>query len=105
MSLFYNRQKNRIDWISDGTLDANGAVLWKSVNFGLINVVGLESSLRFDFYMLMPSQRFFKQFGIAYCYLNQNEEEHNGVTSKYVLEYVKNKMVADLQLIYGETLT
>ena len=97
-SLFYNRQKNRIDWISDGTLDANGAVLWKSVNFGLINVVGLESSLRFDFYMLMPSQRFFKQFGIAYCYLNQNEEEHNGVTSKYVLEYVKNKMVADLQL-------
>ena len=97
-SIFYNRQKNRIDWISDGTLDANGAVLWKSVNFGLINVVGLESSLRFDFYMLMPSQRFFKQFGIAYCYLNQNEEEHNGVTSKYVLEYVKNKMVADLQL-------
>ena len=97
-SVFYNRQKNLIDWISDGTLDANGATLWKSVNFGRINVVGIEASLRFDFRALMPSQRFLKHFGIAYCYLNQNEKEHKGITSKYVLEYVKNKMVADLQL-------
>ena len=97
-SIFYNRQKNLIDWISDGTLDANGATLWKSVNFGRINVVGIEASLRFDFRALMPSQRFLKHFGIAYCYLNQNEKEHKGITSKYVLEYVKNKMVADLQL-------
>ena len=97
-SIFYNQQKNLIDWISDGTLDANGATLWKSVNFGRINVVGIEASLRFDCRTLMPSQRFLKQFSLAYCYLNQNEKEHKGITSKYVLEYVKNKMVANLQL-------
>ena len=97
-SFFYHNQKNLIDWISDGTLDANGSTLWKSVNFGRINLLGAETSLNFDFYTLIPSQRFLKQFGIAYCYLNQNEQEHNGITSKYVLEYVKNKMVADLQL-------
>ncbi|GAB6976214.1 TonB-dependent receptor plug domain-containing protein [Prevotella falsenii] len=97
-SIFYNHQKNLIDWISDGTLDANGATLWQSVNFGRINVVGVEASLSFDFRALMPSQRFLKQFSLAYCYLNQNEKEHAGITSKYVLEYVKNKMVADLQL-------
>lgn len=97
-SIFYNQQKNLIDWISDGTLDANGSPLWKSVNFGRINVVGVEASLRFDCHTLMPSQRFLKQFSLAYCYLNQNEKEHKGITSKYVLEYVKNKMVANLQL-------
>ncbi|MGP1472816.1 MAG: TonB-dependent receptor plug domain-containing protein [Prevotella intermedia] len=97
-SIFYNQQKNLIDWISDGTLDANGSPLWKSVNFGRINIVGVEASLRFDCHTLMPSQRFLKQFSLAYCYLNQNEKEHKGITSKYVLEYVKNKMVANLQL-------
>ena len=97
-SIFYNQQKNLIDWISDGTLDANGSPLWKSVNFGRINVVGVEASLSFDCRTLMPSQRFLKQFSLAYCYLNQNEKEHKGITSKYVLEYVKNKMVANLQL-------
>ena len=97
-SIFYNQQTNLIDWISDGTLDANGSPLWKSVNFGRINVVGVEASLSFDCHTLMPSQRFLKQFSLAYCYLNQNEKEHKGITSKYVLEYVKNKMVANLQL-------
>ena len=97
-SIFYNQQKNLIDWISDGTLDANGSPLWKSVNFGRINVVGVEASLSFDCRTLMPSQHFLKQFSLAYCYLNQNEKEHKGITSKYVLEYVKNKMVANLQL-------
>ena len=97
-SIFYNQQKNLIDWISDGTLDANGSPLWKSVNFGRINVVGVEASLSFDCRTLMPSQRFLKRFSLAYCYLNQNEKEHKGITSKYVLEYVKNKMVANLQL-------
>ena len=97
-SIFYNHQKNLIDWISDGTLDANGSPLWKSVNFGRINVVGVEASLSFDCRTLMPSQRFLKLFSLAYCYLNQNEKEHKGITSKYVLEYVKNKMVANLQL-------
>lgn len=97
-SIFYNQQENLIDWISDGTLDANGSPLWESVNFGRINVVGVEASLSFDCRTLMPSQRFLKQFSLAYCYLNQNEKEHKGITSKYVLEYVKNKMVANLQL-------
>ncbi|PDP83438.1 TonB-dependent receptor [Prevotella intermedia] len=103
-SIFYNQQKNLIDWISDGTLDANGSPLWKSVNFGRINVVGVEASLSFDCRTLMPSQRFLKQFSLAYCYLNQNEKEHKGITSKYVLEYVKNKMVANLQLNLWRTL-
>ena len=70
-SVYWNNHKNLIDWISDGTLDANGAVLWKSVNFGKIKHFGTEASLDFDLYQLLPSQRFFKKFGVAYSYITR----------------------------------
>lgn len=97
-SIFYNHQKNLIDWISDGTLDENKATLWKSVNFGHINTLGLEASLAFNFRQMFPSMRTLKTLSMAYCYLNQHENEHEGIVSKYVLEYLKHKFVADLQI-------
>ncbi|MDR0185232.1 TonB-dependent receptor [Prevotella brunnea] len=97
-SIFYNHQKNLIDWISDGTLDENGAVLWKSVNFGKINTLGIEASIDVNMLNLIPSQHIIKKVGIAYSFLNQNEKEHEGLVSKYVLEYLKNKLCANMQL-------
>ena len=96
-SVFYNRHKNLIDWINDGTLDENGAALWQSVNFGEINAVGAEASLEFDFLNLIPSQRFLRKLTLAYSYLNQDEKEHEGIVSQYSLEYLKNKFVAGAQ--------
>lgn len=96
-SIFYNHQKNLIDWISDGTLDENGAVLWKSVNFGKINTLGIEASIDVNMLNLIPSQHIIKKVGIAYSFLNQNEKEHEGLVSKYVLEYLKNKLCANMQ--------
>lgn len=97
-SIFYNHHRNLIDWISDGTLDENGAILWKSVNFGEINTMGVEASLDFNFLNILPSQHIVKKLGLAYCYLNQSEQEHDNIVSKYALEYLKNKFVANLQL-------
>ena len=42
-SLYWNHHRNLIDWISDGTKDANGALVWKSMNFGTINDFGLHT--------------------------------------------------------------
>lgn len=94
-SVFHNHHKNLIDWISDGTTDADGSLLWKSVNFGAINATGFEAALRFDFDRLLPAQRVLKSLGMSYCYINQSEEEHAGIRSLYALEYLKNKFVAD----------
>ena len=97
-SVFYNHHRNLIDWISDGTLDENGAILWKSVNFGKINTVGFEAKLDFNLLNILPSQHFFKKLGMAYSYLNQSEKGHDGIVSKYALEYLKNKFVANLEM-------
>ena len=97
-SLYWNHHKNLIDWINDGTLDANGAPLWKSVNFGTINDFGAEMALDFNLLQLIPSQRFFKKFGVAYSYINQDKTEQAGIVSKYALEYLKNKVVSNLQM-------
>ena len=97
-SVYWNNHKNLIDWISDGTLDADGAVIWKSVNFGKIKHFGTEASLDFDLYQLLPSQKFFKKFGLAYSYIHQKKVDNQGYVSKYALEYLKNKFVSNLQL-------
>ena len=97
-SLYWNHHKNLIDWINDGTLDASGAPLWKSVNFGTINDFGAEMALDFNLLQLLPSQRFFKKFGVAYSYINQDKTEQAGIVSKYSLEYLKNKVVSNLQM-------
>ncbi len=97
-SIFCNRHKNLIDWINDGTLDAQGAPLWKSVNFGHINTLGVEASLAIDVRRLFPAQHFVKQLEVAYTYLNQHENEHAGIVSKYALEYLKNKLTTHLAL-------
>lgn len=97
-SIFFNHHKNLIDWISDGTLDESGATLWKSVNFGKINAIGVEANVDFNFLHLIPSQHVVKKLSLGYAYLHQNEKEHEGIVSKYALEYLKNKFVANLQL-------
>lgn len=97
-SVFYNHHKNLIDWINDGTLDENGAALWKSVNFGKINTVGAEASVALDFLRIIPSQHFLKSISVAYCWMNQNEKEYSGIVSQYSLEYLKNKVTGDAEM-------
>lgn len=97
-SLYWNCHKNLIDWISDGTLDADGAVLWKSVNFGKIKDFGAEASFDVNLRQLFPSQKVFRKFGVAYSYINQKKVDEEGNLSKYALEYLKNKLVSNLQL-------
>ena len=97
-SLYWNNYKNLIDWVSDGTLDAQGAVVWKSVNFGKIKNLGTEVSFDFNLHQLLPSQRFFKKFGVAYSFIHQDKVKEEGYISKYALEYLKNKVVSNLQL-------
>ncbi|MCR5076917.1 MAG: TonB-dependent receptor [Prevotella sp.] len=97
-SIYWNHHKNLIDWVSDGALDADGSLLWKSVNFGKINDLGAEASLSLDLRRILPSQHLFKKFSIAYSYIHQDKAEEAGIVSKYSLEYLKNKLVSNLQL-------
>lgn len=98
LSTFYNHYTNLIDWIQDGTKDENGNLISKSVNFGKINAYGFEGAMVFDFQQLFPTQHVLRSFTTSYSYIQQNEEKENGITSNYVLEYLKHKWVSRLSL-------
>lgn len=98
ISYFHNRHTNLIDWISDGERDENGSILWKSVNFGKIDDNGIEAGVELNLLNLLPAQRVLKSISMEWCWMDQNEDEHEGITSQYSLEYLKNKMVAGLSL-------
>ncbi|MCI2087684.1 MAG: TonB-dependent receptor [Prevotella sp.] len=97
-SIYNNHYKNLIDWIYDGSKDESGSPVWKSVNFGKINSLGVETSLDFDFLQLIPDQHFLQNFQLSYSYINQTKHERTGIQSIYALEYLKNKLVTDVEL-------
>ncbi|MGI6222442.1 MAG: TonB-dependent receptor [Prevotella sp.] len=93
-SLFYNHYKNLIDWINDGSTDESGQEYWQSVNFGKINALGVEANVALDFRVLLPHQKFLKSFSAGWCWINQEQDEEEGIISKYALEYLRNKLTA-----------
>lgn len=97
VSGFHNQYTNLIDWIDDGTVDEEGTVVWKSVNFGKIKAWGVEASLKVDMRTLIPHQRWLKGLSACYCYMSQDHQEQAGIRSLYVLEYLRHKFTASLQ--------
>ena len=103
LSLFYNRHKNLIDWIRH-TTDGEDAP-WESVNFGRINAFGIETAVSLGLRRLLPGQHFLRKAGVAWCYIHQNQQETDGIQSRYALEYLRNKLTADLQMTLWRNLT
>lgn len=95
-SVFHNHHTNLIDWIDNGKKDTDGKDLWQSVNFGKINALGVEAMANFDLRQLMPRQVLLRRLEVSYCYIDQHQNEHEGIKSLYALEYLKNKLVTTL---------
>lgn len=95
VALFHNRMTNLIDWIIDNNADS--AVL-TTTNFGHITSVGVESNICFNFRHLLPTQHFLKKLDISYAYIYQDQKKYEGIVSQYVLEYLRHKLTANLQL-------
>lgn len=94
-SVYYNHMKNLIDWIVDRR--ASKPML-TTMNFGQINSLGAEMALGLDIYKLWPGQRLLRHFDVNYAYLHQHQKQFDGIVSRYVLEYLKHKLTARLQL-------
>lgn len=95
-SVYYNHMKNLIDWIRD--LNSGNAQELKSVNFGTINALGIEAAVDIEFKHLIPSQHVLDHLTLAYSYISQDKSAEEGIQSRYVLEYLKHKLVANLRL-------
>lgn len=96
VSIYAQHCKNLIDWVRD--TDGDEETLWRSVNFTKVNGIGAEASVDIDLQALLPRQRVLKEFNVAYTYMNQSKKEHAGMQSRYTLEYLRHKFVADIQM-------
>lgn len=94
-NVFFNHYTNLIDWIIDEKADS--AVL-TTTNFGKINAIGVEANINLNFSELLPNQHFLKKLTLQYAYLNQDQKQYDGITSRYVLEYLRHKLVANIQM-------
>ena len=95
VSGYHNHMKNLIDWIVDKNAETQTLT---TTNFGVINSVGVEANIDFDLLKLITGQRIFKKLNIAYAYAHQDQKKYEGIVSQYVLEYLRNKFVANLQM-------
>ena len=95
-SVYHNNWKNMIDWIRN-TADGPDAP-WQSVNFTEVKATGFQAQLTLNFRQIVPTQRILKSFNASYNYLFQNKDIDSSVESKYSLEYLRHKLVANLQL-------
>lgn len=95
LSVYHNRCRNLIDWIRR-TNDADAP--WESVNFTRVNALGLETALTLNFQELLPLQNVLRKINLAYNYIDQDKEETEGIQSQYSLEYLRHKLVCNLQM-------
>ncbi|HEY9551173.1 MAG TPA: TonB-dependent receptor [Prevotella sp.] len=96
ISVYYNHCRNLIDWIRDATKGPNAD--WQSVNFGTINSTGFEIKWRFNFARILPSQQLLRSIDVGYHYIDQSKNNEPGLQSRYVLEYLRHKVVANMRL-------
>lgn len=90
LSLFTRLGHNMIDWVRQP-----GETIWFAKNITTLNTSGVEVSARIDPARLFGKELFIRSFDISYGYLAQNKESGNYI-SKYLLDYLKNKIVISL---------
>ena len=95
LSVYRHHCKNLIDWIRrSDDVDAP----WESVNFTEVNATGVEATLALNLQEMMPAQHILKSLQVAYSYIDQDKVETDGIQSQYTLEYLRHKLVAQLQV-------
>lgn len=95
-TLWHHHGKNMIDWIMDTT--KGDEAVWQSVNHTKINSLGVELKADMNLQQFIPTQQLFKRFGICYSFIDQDKEQDPGIVSQYALEYLRHKLVTNLQL-------
>ena len=94
-AVYYNRHRNTIDWVR--RTDEGEEAVWQSVNFTKINALGLELSSQLDLSRLLPTQHVVRSMSVAYSYIDQSKAEAENVESRSTIEYLRHKVVADVQ--------
>lgn len=96
VSLFHYRGTNLIDWIKD--LSEGADAPWQSVNHAKVNTTGVETSLDVSFDEMLHWTFFIRNLTVSYAYIDQDKKSEPDVQSRYALEYLRHKVVAQANL-------
>ncbi|MBL7155874.1 MAG: TonB-dependent receptor [Candidatus Omnitrophica bacterium] len=96
-TIFLRNTEGVIDWTRRAPQDA-----WRTENIGDFDIYGIETSFTFEFEEFIKSAPL-KSIALKYAYLESTDKK--GITSKYVLEYLKHNLTALLkcELPFGFT--
>lgn len=92
LSLYRYHGTDMIDWIKD--ISQGDDASWQSVNHAVINTMGAEASVLVDIRELMQRDAFVRSVNVSYSYIDQDKETTPNLQSKYALEYLRHKFVA-----------
>ena len=92
LSLYRYHGTDMIDWIKD--ISQGDDAPWQSVNHAVINTMGVEASVILDMRELMRHDAFVRSVNVSYSYIDQDKETTPNIQSKYALEYLRHKFVA-----------
>ena len=92
LSLYRYHGTDMIDWIKD--ISQGDDAPWQSVNHAVINTMGAEASVIVDIRELMQRDVFLRSVNVSYSYIDQDKETTPNLQSKYALEYLRHKFVA-----------
>ena len=101
-TMYYHHGTDLIDWIKD--LSVSDAP-WTSVNHAEVNALGEEITLRLEFPVLLGRERsFLRELNLCYAHISQDKEPIPGYESYYALEYLRNKFVAQANVLVWKCL-
>lgn len=102
--IYHYRGTNLIDWIKD--VSEGDDAPWQSVNHARVNTTGIETSLRLDFDELLHRRSVLLQsLSVAYGYIYQDKKTEANLQSRYALEYLRHKVVAQAHLRVWQALS
>jgi len=88
-TVFLRNTKKIIDWTRKSPASA-----WQAENIGEFDMYGVESRLRVEFEKFIETG-FLKNMTLRYAFLEAPTKK--GITSKYVLEYLKHNLTTSLE--------
>ena len=93
-TLWHHHGSNMIDWIMDTSKGSEAE--WQSVNHTTINSIGFETGTT----LTLPSSIFHypSTIHLSYGYIHQDKQQEANLVSQYALEYLRHKLVANVQL-------
>ena len=86
-AVYHHHARNMIDWVMD-TRETDP--VWQSVNHTKVNTFGFESTITCHLSTINCQ--------LSYCHQHQSKDEANYLQSQYSLEYLRNKLTAQLRM-------